>query len=511
MWLSIKSRYDLGVLQASAGRSHQPVLSHVKDPPSPKGAHQMNRPHNYSESAYFIHQRYEDTALVIFQQNAKKKKDVKHSVHHDHKFAAHHPLLSVQTPPPPPRSLSSGQGHNPGKTSAGLVSSDNLATFNTQSDSPLPPASPLSNSSVPLSLSSTSHLNSNESVNVPKKQVSDQTSPVDVTVTAGTGALAVSSLSETSAESAQTESDPKNTVLQDSSVDPLVQSDTTSPSTGSNSLEKSVTDPQLTTDTDRDTTEAGVRNTPGDVAADGSEGAVSSAPKDLAQDGGKTIPSAGDVSQASNSSSGDGVSGSRDAVEFGRFGSSGVVARRRVTMTKADSEQTQSTICALMWRNEALRFHAWKNAVACVGIHCMPVLFSVSCCVKWKKTVLTELGLSANVMVPFFSSIICTSGSENTASVLQVWNHCCVLQDLVLIIFVCLVSLPFLFCCLWARTISVCMWLSLASCMFCAWCQIWPTYYRACLSQLCCLVLSTLPWMLLISVSVPSPIDLISI
>lgn len=36
----------------------------------------MNKTPNYFESSYFIHQRYEDTSLMIFQQQQRKKKDL---------------------------------------------------------------------------------------------------------------------------------------------------------------------------------------------------------------------------------------------------------------------------------------------------------------------------------------------------------------------------------------------------------------------------------------------------
>ena len=46
---------------------------------------------------------------------------------------------------------------------------------------------------------------------------------------------------------------------------------------------------------------------------------------------------------------GDGVSGSGSGVvEFGHYGSTGVVTRRRVAMTKLDSGRTQSRVCAVM-------------------------------------------------------------------------------------------------------------------------------------------------------------------
>lgn len=46
------------------------------------------QPSSFFESSYFIHQRYEDTALVIFQQQQRKKRDstfeMKRPVHRDH-------------------------------------------------------------------------------------------------------------------------------------------------------------------------------------------------------------------------------------------------------------------------------------------------------------------------------------------------------------------------------------------------------------------------------------------
>ena len=43
----------------------------------------MNRPvPSYHDSSYFIHQRYEDTALLIFQQQQKLKQDAKKQAKH---------------------------------------------------------------------------------------------------------------------------------------------------------------------------------------------------------------------------------------------------------------------------------------------------------------------------------------------------------------------------------------------------------------------------------------------
>lgn len=47
------------------------------------------QPSSFFESSYFIHQRYEDTALVVFQQQQRKKRDstfeMKRPVHRDHR------------------------------------------------------------------------------------------------------------------------------------------------------------------------------------------------------------------------------------------------------------------------------------------------------------------------------------------------------------------------------------------------------------------------------------------
>lgn len=52
----------------------------------------MHRPPSYTESAYFIHQRYEDTALVIFQQQQKKKESAV-------SFGSYTPLPFLAPPP----------------------------------------------------------------------------------------------------------------------------------------------------------------------------------------------------------------------------------------------------------------------------------------------------------------------------------------------------------------------------------------------------------------------------
>lgn len=52
------------------------------------------QPASFFESSYYIHQRYEDTALVIFQQQQRKKRDstfeMKRPVHREHEVNKSH-------------------------------------------------------------------------------------------------------------------------------------------------------------------------------------------------------------------------------------------------------------------------------------------------------------------------------------------------------------------------------------------------------------------------------------
>lgn len=97
----------------------------------------MNRPQNHAESAFFIHQRYEDTALVIFQQQIKKKGVKKN-------LSQLQPLpYQVQAPPQP--QLSPGKGSGASRSSPGLESPGHNTpghTTTSGSSSPQAPASP---------------------------------------------------------------------------------------------------------------------------------------------------------------------------------------------------------------------------------------------------------------------------------------------------------------------------------------------------------------------------------
>ncbi|XP_076436812.1 uncharacterized protein LOC143276226 isoform X2 [Babylonia areolata] len=116
----------------------------------------MNRPQQHAESVYFIQQRYEDTALLIFQQQAKRRKELKkNSGQHQHQAVPYH----VQLAPPGHRSPGRGRGPgNPAPLGSEPVSG-NSGSFPPPSPSsgtrpqPVPPA----NAGRGSSLSSSHH------------------------------------------------------------------------------------------------------------------------------------------------------------------------------------------------------------------------------------------------------------------------------------------------------------------------------------------------------------------
>ena len=383
------------VLQAWAGRSGHHVLSEVKEPPSSPAARQMHRPHNYADSAYFVHQRYEDTALVIFQQQAKKNKELKPS-----QYKPLSPLSPAaaqqqqqqeeeqqqqQQPQPQQQQSPSGKGHRSGKSSAGGFSSsgskpaagDHRSTGDGSSGPPRPPPgngrgppSPAPHlSDAPSSGQRAAGLGRRPG-DVSPPPASGRPAAAAVVVEAGADGFAsapdkaansggdlsprgvrpppsgspVNAYSSFSSSSSKTlpghsgETPPGDENLLGfgggSGSGAGTDSDSNLPPSGwtprnvevKNGSRRVPTTTTATTTSSQDVAVKGSR-----VDTDGGGGRV-----------GKAV--SGDGCPA-----GDGVSGSGSGVvEFGHYGSTGVVTRRRVAMTKLDSGRTQSRVCAVM-------------------------------------------------------------------------------------------------------------------------------------------------------------------
>ena len=373
------------VLQAWAGRSGHHVLSEVKEPPSPPAARQMHRPHNYADSAYFVHQRYEDTALVIFQQQAKKNKELKPNQYTPLSPLSPSPAAAApqqqqqeqQQPQPQQQQSPSGKGHRSGKSSAGgFTSSGSKPAAGdhrfTGDGSSGPPRSPPGNGRGPPSPAPhlTDSPSSGKRAAGPGRRPGDVSPPptsgrpaaAEVVVEAGADGFAsapdkaadsggdlsprgvrpppsgspVNAYSSFSSSSSKTPPGDENLLRfgsgGGSGIGAGTDSDRNLPPSGWTPRNVEVKNGSRRVPTT--TTTASFQ----DVAVKGSR--VDS------DDGGGRV---GKAVSGDGCPAGDGVSGSESGVvEFGHYGSSGVVTRRRVAMTKLDSGRTQSRICAVM-------------------------------------------------------------------------------------------------------------------------------------------------------------------
>ena len=334
-------------------------MSNVKDrSPSPSGAHQMHRPHNYAESAYFVRQRYEDTALVIFQQQAKKKREAK---------AEQYTPLSLPAPQLSPKQQS-------GKTSGGLVTSGaNYTTGGSVgSGSPRLP-SPHERSSGPDSATGPPLVNSfgrpssPASRNVSSSQrAAGLLLPGDVSPASGAEtAVSFSTAPESphaASPVARNDLGPRSAGLGGGSPADSFHHNTSVPPDAVWKLNEETPAEKRGAyrgvPASSPLNDGGVKKNGADVlAADFRRGALgregeavqaNRGPSDGPAKSAASLRAVGRVASGDRSSAGDGVSATGSGVEFGRYGSSGVVTRRKVAMTKLDSGRTESRICTVM-------------------------------------------------------------------------------------------------------------------------------------------------------------------
>ncbi|PVD22097.1 hypothetical protein C0Q70_17901 [Pomacea canaliculata] len=218
----------------------------------------MNRPPSYTESSYFIHQRYEDTALVIFQQQQKKKDSSNYTSQ-----------LPYAGSPPASLSPSKGKGKSPHSETV-FYSSPKYSPSKTKTGIP----------------------------------ISGHTSPLD------TG----SALSFSSSVSP-----PVPSVLHNASesVSPWVKVP------GADDTVLHHRDGDYEGDRLYNSMKVGIRNLP----------ESSEHPRHI---------------EALQSEHSDGVSREGSGVEFGHFGSHGVIVRRQIEVSRSDRSVTKSHICVTM-------------------------------------------------------------------------------------------------------------------------------------------------------------------
>ena len=368
------------------------MLSEAKEPPSPPAARPMHRPHNYADSAYFVHQRYEDTALVIFQQQAKKNKELKPS-----QYKPLSPLSPAATAPqqqqeeeeqqqpqPQQQHSPSGKGHRSGKSSAGGFSSsaskpaagDHRFTGDGSSG---PPRSPPGNGRGPPSPAPhlTDAPSSGQRAAGPGRRPGDVSPPPAPGRPATAAAVVVEAGADGFASAPDKAADSGGGLSPRSVRPPPSGSPVNAYSSFSSSTSKTLPgdsgetlpgDENLLrfgggsgsgagTDSDSNLPPSGwtprnvevkngSRRVPTTTTTTSSQDVAVKGCRVDSDDGGGRV---GKAVSGDGCPAGDGVSGSESGVvEFGHYGSTGVVTRRRVAMTKLDSGRTQSRVCAVM-------------------------------------------------------------------------------------------------------------------------------------------------------------------
>eukprot|EP00916_Digyalum_oweni_P002446 GHVL01004525.1.p1 GENE.GHVL01004525.1~~GHVL01004525.1.p1 ORF type:complete len:286 (-),score=24.95 GHVL01004525.1:762-1619(-) len=285
----------------------------------------MNRPHNYADSAYFVHQRYEDTALVIFQQHAKEKKKANPGQYtplsHPSSASPHSPTATPQHFDLPP-----GVGNAPGKTSSPEAASS---------------PHPVTNSAGPRSPHWESSTRASSVVN---SSAVHAAGGVASAISGATRSRANTNTSVT--ESEKSDLDSPVTQRRDAFDQKSVGSSGGSPVDPHHKPRHNTTSPGAQGVSRHDTTTNGVgvgeahddvRGKHTDVTRDG-DVQNNTHPDGFSQPSGVH---AGSSAKAR-------VSVAASEVEVGHYGSSGVVARRKVGMSKSDSHRTQSRICTVM-------------------------------------------------------------------------------------------------------------------------------------------------------------------
>lgn len=312
-----------------------PGRDRYRDPslPGSHAAHQvMSRPPGYAESSYFIHQRYEDTALVIFQQNLKKKKEANPGWYKQREqvtypgpltpaAVAQHPLYALPSPAKGRPYLNT----SPSKAGDGGYSSPGTAS----------PASGASPQHSPGSAYGT-----------PKSGPSPVRS-VSPGAARGAAANFGESQSVDGDEFVSAESGGSHLDSPEAQPDfPLPVQATAGHSTRSQSTSEHDRNFRRVTDARQDAEE---RRRAGIEVRDREYHRGRHLGQETSVRGGDPSTAGGDG--VSDPGSADRVAGGvqrRHAEEVGRYGSQGIVVRRPVAMTKSDTARTQSSICIVM-------------------------------------------------------------------------------------------------------------------------------------------------------------------